>query len=242
MIFVLDKKNIPTHVALIMDGNRRFAKRLLQQPWKGHEWGAKKVNELLKWTKQYGIKYMTLYALSLENLFKRPKGELNFLFNLFESEFKKILKKSHEAHKNKLRVKVIGRIYLLPRRLQKAIKAAEESTKKYKNYFLNIAIAYGGQQEITDAVVAIAKKVSKGIIKPEKINEELIRHSLYTDSTPNPDLIIRTGGEHRISNFLLWQSAYTELYFCEKMWPEFSKQDFEAAIADFQERQRRFGK
>lgn len=234
--------NVPNHIGIILDGNRRFAKRLMKEPWKGHEWGAKKVKELLKWAKEYGIKYMTLYALSLENLFSRPKDELNFLLKLFENEFGSILKKNHEAHKYKVRVKVLGRTHLLPAKLQKAIKAAEDCTKKYDKYFLNLAIAYGGQQEITDAVVKIARKVSSGIMKPDKINEDLIRHSLYTNGAPYPDMIIRTGGDVRLSNFLLWQSAYSELYFCNKMWPEFSKEDFDAALAEFQNRQRRFGK
>ncbi len=232
---------VPNHIGIILDGNRRFAKRLMEKPWKGHAWGAEKVKELLKWAKEYGVRYLTLYALSLENLFSRPKQELDFLLKLFENEFKKIVRKNHEAHKYKVRVRVLGRTHMLPERLQKAIRAAEECTAKYDKYFLNLAIAYGGQQEITDAVVSIAKKVLSGL-EPDKINEDLIRHSLYTDGTPYPDLIIRTGGEQRLSNFMLWQSAYTELYFCEKMWPEFTKQDFAAALTEFQARQRRFGK
>lgn len=233
--------NVPVHIGIILDGNRRFAKRLMMQPWKGHEWGAKKVRELLEWCKETGVKYVTLYSLSLENLLNRPKEELKFLLGLFEREFNAITKKTHEAHKNKVCVKVIGRINLLPKKLQSAIAAAEESTKNYKNYFLNLAIAYGGQQEITDAVLKIAKKVSSGL-KSEQINEDLIRQNLYTNGMPYPDMIIRTGGEKRLSNFLLWQSAYSELFFIDKMWPEFTKEDFLSAIEEFKNRQRRFGK
>ncbi len=237
----MEAKN-PLHIGIILDGNRRFAKRLMARPWKGHEWGAEKVKELLRWCKGTGVKYLTLYSLSEENIKSRPKEELDFLFKMFESEFRAITDKSHDAHKNKVRVKAMGRTSLLPKTLQSAIKAAEEITKNYSNYFLNIAIAYGGQQEITDAVIGIAKKIAGGILKPEQINEDLIKHSLYTNSAPYPDMIIRTGGEKRLSNFLCWQSAYSELFFVDKMWPEFTREDFLSAIEEFKSRQRRFGK
>lgn len=237
----MDEKD-PVHIGVILDGNRRFAKRLMLEPWKGHEWGAEKVKELLRWCKGTGVKYLTLYSLSEENYKSRPKREMDFLLKIFEKEFIAITKKSHDAHKNKVRVKAIGRINILPKNLQTAIAAAEESTKNYKDYFLNLAIAYGGQQEITDAVIKIAKKISAGEIKLEQINEDLIRHSLYTNGAPYLDMIIRTGGEKRLSNFLLWQSAYSELFFVDKMWPEFTKEDFLSAIEEFKQRQRRFGK
>ncbi|MBU3957499.1 MAG: di-trans,poly-cis-decaprenylcistransferase [Nanoarchaeota archaeon] len=232
----------PIHIGIILDGNRRFAKRLMLRPWKGHEWGAEKVKELLRWCKGTGVKYLTLYSLSAQNIFSRPKREMNFLLKIFEREFSEIAKKSHEAHKNKVRVKVIGRTNILPKSLQDAIAKAEKSTKNYNDYFLNLAVAYGGQEEITDAIIGIAKKVSAGAIKPEQINEELISRSLYTDGTPYPDMIIRTGGEKRLSNFLLWQSAYSELFFVDKLWPEFTKEDFLKTIEEFKQRQRRFGK
>lgn len=237
----MDEKN-PVHIGIILDGNRRFAKRLMLEPWKGHEWGAEKVKELLRWCKGTGVKYLTLYSLSAQNIFSRPKREMDFLLKIFEKEFEAIAKKSHDAHKNKVSVKVIGRTSLLPKSLQDAIAKAEESTKNYKDYFLNLAIAYGGQEEITDAIIGIAKKVSEGAINPGQINEELIRHSLYTNGAPYPDMIIRTGGEKRLSNFLLWQSAYSELFFVDKMWPDFTKEDFLSAIEEFKQRQRRFGK
>lgn len=233
---------IPEHVGIIMDGNRRLAKRLLQKPWKGHELGVKKAREVLKWACKLGIKYMTIYALSVENLKTRPKKELKFILKYLENEMEAVVKKSHIAHKTKTKVRFIGRLHLLPKSIQEKIKKAENSTKDYDKYVLNVAIAYGGQQEITDAVVEIAKKISSGLLKPYEINENLIRHSLYTDGTPYPDMIIRTGEEKRLSNFLLWQSAYSELFFTDKMWPELSKEDFISAIKEFQTRQRRFGR
>jgi tritrans,polycis-undecaprenyl-diphosphate synthase [geranylgeranyl-diphosphate specific] len=229
------------HLGIILDGNRRFAKRLMKQPWKGHDWGAKKASEFLKWCREFGIKYVTMYSLSVQNIFNRPEKELNYIFKIIKREAMALLDPKHDVHKYGIRVKAIGRLYLLPKDLQQLIKKVEKATKDYKNYFLNVAVAYGGQEEITDAIKKIAKKISGGMIKPSQINEELIRHSLYTDGTPYPDLVIRTGGEKRLSNFLLWQSAYSELAFVKKMWPEFSKKDFLDVIKDFQGRERRFG-
>ena len=231
----------PLHVAIIMDGNRRLAKRLMKEPWKGHEYGAKKVYDFLGWCKELNIKYVTLYSFSIQN-FSRPKEEFDFLMDLFEREFKSITDPNHDAHKNKIRVRVMGRVWMLPERVQKAIRNAEEATKNYNDYHVNFAIAYGGQEEITDGVRDIAKKVSEGILKPEDIDEQLIRHSLYTDGTPYPDFIMRTGGEKRISNFLLWQGAYSELLFLDKMWPEIEKEDLVKAVEEFKARDRRFGR
>jgi len=231
---------VPKHIGIILDGNRRFAKRLMKKPWKGHEWGAKKVRKILGWCREYGVKYITLYSFSIQN-FSRPKKEFDFIMKLFKKEALELLNPKHEIHKHKIRVKIIGRIWMLPKDLQKIIKKLETETRNYKNYFLNVAVAYGGQEEITDAIIKIAKKVFKGIIEIKDINEKLIRHSLYTDGTPYPDLIIRTGGERRLSNFLLWQSAYSELIFVDKLWPEFEKEDFKNCIEEFQIRQRRFG-
>ncbi len=241
MIDLLQGK-IPEHVAVILDGNRRFAKRLMLQPWKGHEWGAKKVREFCEWCKELGIKRATFYTFSIQN-FNRPKEEFNFLMDLFEKHFREIADgKNKDVIENEINVKAIGRIWMLPEKVQSAIRAAEEATKNYSKFFLNFAIAYGGQEEITDAVISIAKKVSQGLLDPKIINEDLVRHTLYTNGQPYPDLIIRTGGERRISNFLLWQSAYSEFIFLEKAWPELTKEDFFAAIEDFQKRERRFGK
>ena len=233
--------SVPQHLGVILDGNRRLAKRLVKLPWKGHDWGAKKVTEFLSWCRELGIQYVTLYSLSIQNIFNRPKNELDYIFKIFKREALELLKPDHDVHKYGIRVRAIGRLHLLPKELQVLLRKVEKITEKYKNYFLNVAVAYGGQEEITDAVKDLARKISKGILKPSQINENLIRHSLYTNGTPYPDLIIRTGGERRLSNFLLWQSAYSELYFIDKMWPELSKRDFLKAIKDFQDRERRFG-
>jgi tritrans,polycis-undecaprenyl-diphosphate synthase [geranylgeranyl-diphosphate specific] len=237
---VMNMKNLPSHVAIIMDGNRRFAKRLMKKPWKGHEWGAKKIASVIEWCKELGIKYITIYALSIQN-FDRPKREFNFLMKLFEKEFLALCNPNHKVHKYKVRVKAIGRIRLLPKRVQSAIKKAEKATKKYKECFLNISIAYGGQEEILDMIKKIIKKVSKEKLKLEDVDKNLIKNNLYSDF-PYPDLIIRTGNRQRLSNFLLWQSAYSEIFFVKKMWPEFSKNDFLSVIEEFQERKRSFGR
>lgn len=238
----MESSKIPVHVAIILDGNRRFAKRLMKQPWYGHKWGAKKVREFLKWLKEYGIRYATLYSLSIENLTKRPKKELDHILKIFEKEFRKVLKPNHEAHKYGVRIKIIGRVHLLPKNLQKLFKEVEEATKHYKNYFLNFAIAYGGKQEIVDAIRKLVKRVKAGKIKPSDINENVFETFLYTNGFPPVDILIRTGGEKRISNFLLWQCAYAELFFVDKMWPEFEKKDFVRILEEYAQRERRFGR
>ncbi|MFB6088669.1 MAG: polyprenyl diphosphate synthase [Candidatus Aenigmatarchaeota archaeon] len=239
----LEEDNIPQSIGIIMDGNRRLAKRFGEDPWKGHEYGVKKGYKVLDWCEELGIKYITLYAFSTEN-FNRPEKEFNMIMDLFDQEFKDIANnKDHKAHRTETKIKVIGRKEKLPERVQKSIKEAEEATKDYDKFFLNIAIAYGGQQEITDGCKNIVDKVKKGEIDPENVDKELISHNLYFDENfPYPDLIIRTGGEKRLSNFLLWESAYSELFFVDQMWPEFEKEKFLSIIESFQERQRRFGR
>ena len=231
---------IPVHLAVVLDGNRRFAKKLMRAPWMGHVWGSKKVREFLGWCRELGIKYATLYAFSIQN-FNRPKKEFDYLMKLFEKEFRSIADPKHDAQKHGVHVRFLGRINMLPAAVQAAIRLAEKSTAKYTNYFLNIAVAYGGQEEITDAVKGLAVKVARGTLKPAAINEDLIRHSLYTDGTPYPEMVLRTGGERRLSNFLLWQSAYSELVFVDKPWPQLTRSDFIGAMKEFQNRERRFG-
>jgi tritrans,polycis-undecaprenyl-diphosphate synthase [geranylgeranyl-diphosphate specific] len=232
---------IPKHVGIILDGNRRFAKELMKKPWEGHKMGLEKAREVLHWACEKGIKYMTAYTLSIENFKSRPKRELDMILKYIGKEADNIVKnKNHPAHKHKIKVRFIGRTRLLPKSLRKKIKNAEKSTKNYKNHVLNIAVAYGGQQEIVDAVKKIVKKSLKGEIK--QINEELIKKHLYTDGQPYPDMIYRTGGERRLSNFLSFQSAYSELIFTDKKWPEITKKDFLGALKEFERRQRRFGK
>lgn len=235
--------NVPGHIGIIPDGNRRLAKSLMKKPWKGHEWGLEKIKNVLEWCKESGIKVITFYVMSLENLENRPKSELNFLFSLAGKEMENILEdKEHIVHKNKVKVRFFGRLDLLPENLQEGIREVSEMTENYSDYFLNLAIAYGGRQEIVEAFKKISLDTRRGIINPEKIDESLLRSYLWTNGFSDPELIIRTGGEKRLSNFLTFQSTYSELVFLDKFWPEFKKEDFFKAIKDFGERQRRFGK
>lgn len=226
--------NTPKHIAIILDGNRRFAKRLMLEPWKGHEYGAEKIEELLDYVKDLGIKELTLYCLSCENLKSRPKNELEYLFQIFKKEFKNLDREKIE--KNKIQIKFIGNLSLLPKDLKEQCERLEKETKKNNNFKINFAIAYGGRQELIEAV----KKIIKNKIKENEITEETIKDNLYISD--EPDIIIRTGGEKRTSNFLLWQSTYSEWFFLDKMWPEFEKQDLLECIEQFKNRKRNFGK
>lgn len=234
--------NIPSHVGIILDGNRRWAYKHGYPPWLGHRFGAKKVEEVLKWCFELGVKTVTLYAFSTEN-FKRPQREVEELFKLFEEKLLELLS-SHEIHNYHVRVKFIGALELIPEKLRRLIDEIELKTAKYNEHWLNIALAYGGRREIVDAVKKIARLVEAGSLKPEEINEDLLQKFLYTAHLPNPepDLIIRTSGEERLSGFLLWQSAYSELCFLEVYWPEFREIDLLRAIRVYQSRQRRFGR
>ncbi|MDD5191813.1 MAG: polyprenyl diphosphate synthase [Candidatus Nanoarchaeia archaeon] len=220
----------PKHVGIILDGNRRFAKRLVMEPWKGHELGAGKVEKLIDWCKELGIREITLYCFSLEN-FNRPKKEFDFLMKIFKKEFSR-LKQDKRVRDNKIKLKFIGKTELFDKELQKIIKELVEMTKDYDNYKVNFAFAYGGRQEILDAV-------KKLVENREEINEDNLKKNLWLES--EPDLIIRTGGEKRTSNFLPWQSTYSEWIFLDKMWPEFEKQDLVDCVNEFRERERRFG-
>ncbi|MFQ6050512.1 MAG: polyprenyl diphosphate synthase [Candidatus Hydrothermarchaeota archaeon] len=230
---------IPNHVAIIMDGNRRFAKKLGMKPWDGHELGANKLEEVLDWCLELGIKVVTVYGFSTENK-GRSHPELDQLMKIIERKFNEVCNHS-KIHKKKVRIKAIGRIEELPEGVKKAIKKAEEATKDYDNYFLNVAILYGGRGEIVDAVKKISNAVLSGELAPEDIDEKVINKNLYTAGLPDPDLIIRTSGEERISGFLLWQAAYSEFYFCDTYWPVFRKVDFLRALRTYQQRERRYG-
>jgi len=234
------KQVVPEHVAIIMDGNRRLAERFGLKPWDGHRLGAEKVEDILEWCLDLGIETITVYAFSTEN-FNRPKEEVEKLFDIFEEYFNKIAK-DKRIHKNHTRVRAIGKVERFPKRVREAIKRAEDATKDYNNFQFNLAVAYGGRQEVLDALKRIAEDVKTGKIDVNTITEATISKNLYTNGLPDPDLIIRTSGEERISGFLLWQSAYSELYFCESYWPGFRKIDFLRAIRTFQHRKRRFGK
>jgi len=211
-------------------------------PWFGHEKGAEKVEQLLDWCLELGVKSITLYAFSTEN-FNRSRNEVAEIVRIAEREFKKILT-DKRIHKNKVHVKAIGRLSMLPKDLQQFIIDAENATQNYDEHFLNIALAYGGRAEIVDAAKEIAEKVDEGELSPEEINEQLFEKYLYTSHMPkqDPDLIIRTSGEERLSGFLLWQSAYSELCFLDVYWPDFRWIDFLRAVRIFQLRRRRFGK
>lgn len=227
---------LPKHIGIIIDGNRRFAKRLMKTPEKGHEWGYKKVKELINWCKELNIKEITLYAFSIEN-FNRPKREFNYLMNLFKKAFRKL---QEEKELNKTKINFIGRIWMFPQSVQKEMYSLKEKTKKNKPFTINFAMAYGGRAEIVDAVKKIAEAVKYNGLDINKIDENLIQHNLYLES--EPDLIIRTS-EERLSGFLTWQSVYSEIIFLPKLlWPELSKQDFIWCLQEYSNRQRRFGK
>ncbi len=229
---------VPRHIGLILDGNRRLAKRLMLKPWKGHELGAQKVEKLFEWCKELDIKELTLYALSIEN-FNRPKKEFAFLMDLFHKEFERC-KTDPKIYENKIRINVIGRTWMLPQNVQESIQSLMEKTKTHDQYIINFALAYGGRQEVVDATKKIAEQIKSGTLNVDQINEETFSKQLYMGD--EPDLIIRTGGDHRTSNFLIWQSSYTEWMFLEKMWPEFEKKDLVSCIEEFRKRERRFGK
>ena len=228
----------PRHIAIVLDGNRRYATKIGLRPWKGHEYGIKKLDELLRWCRELGVKELTLYSFSTEN-FNRNKTEKDFLFNIFKREFNKMRYKD-EIFKNKIRINVIGRIGMFPHDIRKSIYGVMEKTKKHKKFIINFALAYGGRQEIVDAVKRIAMLAKNNKINPNKIDEGLIEKNLYLKD--EPDLIIRPGGEIRTSNFLTWQSTYSEWVFIDKLWPEFTKQDLIECIDDFKRRERKFGR
>jgi len=234
--------DIPNHVALILDGNRRWAKRNWNLPKSGHWNGADAVENLLDWCEEFDIKIITLYALSAENL-KRKDEELEYLYDLIRSRLEKLLH-DPRIHRNKMRVKAMGRIELLPDSIKEVLKRLDDATKKYNEHYLNIAIAYGGQDEMVDAIKKISNKVKSGELKIDDIDKNEIESNLYTSHLPqsSPDMILRTSGEKRLSGFLLWQSAYSELVFMDIFWPEFRKIDLMRAIRMFQKRKRRLGK
>jgi tritrans,polycis-undecaprenyl-diphosphate synthase [geranylgeranyl-diphosphate specific] len=231
----------PEHIAIILDGNRRWASERILNPWLGHERGAEKVLELVDWCLKLDVRSVTLYAFSTEN-FRRSSSEVDEIMRIAEERFRQILT-DERIQRDKIRVKVIGRVNLLPESLQKLITDVERTTQDYDGHFLNFAFAYGGRAEIVDAARKIAEEVSRGNMSPEDVDEKTFGQHLYTSHLPNqdPDLIIRTSGEERLSGFLLWQSAYSELFFLDVYWPDFRLIDLLRAIRTFQKRKRRFG-
>ena len=233
------ENRIPKHIGIIVDGNRRFAKRLMAKPWKGHEWGAEKIKKLFEWCQEVGVNELTLYTFSIEN-FNRPKDEFDYLMKLFAKTFKDIKSKSNDEKYKKIKINFIGRISMFPKDVQDSMRDLMEATKNHKPYTINFAMAYGGRAEIIDATKKIAEQVKKGKLDIDKINEETFSDNLYMKD--EPDLIIRTS-ESRLSGFLLWQGSYAEIIFLpNKLWPEFEKEDFVACIEEYKNRQRRFGK
>jgi tritrans,polycis-undecaprenyl-diphosphate synthase [geranylgeranyl-diphosphate specific] len=233
-------KEIPEHIAVIMDGNRRFARGLGLSTNEGHQKGKNKLEELLEWCVELGVKNLTVYAFSTENL-KRDDEEVEELMKLFTDSFYKV-GDDERVHEHKIRIRAIGQLDILPENVQKAIRYAEERTKDYDQYSYNIAVAYGSREEILRAIKNVAVQVKKGELDVADITEKIFSAHLYTGDIPDPDLVLRTSGEERISNFLLWQLAYSELYFTDVYWPGFRKIDFLRAIRSYQLRQRRFGK
>jgi tritrans,polycis-undecaprenyl-diphosphate synthase [geranylgeranyl-diphosphate specific] len=229
---------VPKHVGIIMDGNRRLAKKLMLKPWMGHEWGAKKVEEVLDWCRESGIKELTLYAFSVQN-FNRPKEEFDYLMKIFKENFAR-LKNDPKLSEYGIRINVIGRLWMFPKDVEQEMQEVMKLTKGYSNYTINFAMAYGGQEEVVDAAKKIAEQVKSGSLNIDEINEETFARNLYMPD--QPDLIIRTGGEMRTSNFLAFQSVYSEWFFIEKMWPEFEKSDWTDIMDEYGKRERRFGK
>jgi len=234
----ISKDELPQHVAIIMDGNGRWAKKRGLARNAGHRIGMEKIREITRLCADYDIKILTIYAFSCQN-WKRPRREVNFLM----SGFKRYLDKERdELNKEGTRFRVIGRRRRLSSSLQNKIEEVTSLTEDNKDFFLNLAIDYGGQEEIVDTAKTLIKEVVGGHLAVEEINVDLFEQYLYLEDLPSPDLLIRTGGEHRVSNFLLWHIAYTELWMTPVFWPDFGKKEFLMALKDYAKRERRFGK
>jgi len=236
---VLDHPVKVQHLAIIMDGNRRFAWKSNIATGIGHRIGKEKLEKVLDWTLEIGIPWLTVYALSTENL-NRPENELKVLFNLYNEGLREIAD-DPRIHDNQVRVQIIGRRELLPKLVNDAIDYAEKKTADYDKFVFTVCLAYGSREEMIDAIRSLASEHASGELKLEDIDQKAVSQRLYTGDMPDPDLVIRTSGEERISNFLLWQMAYSELYFSDVFWPSFQKKDLFKAIRTFQERRRRFG-
>jgi tritrans,polycis-undecaprenyl-diphosphate synthase [geranylgeranyl-diphosphate specific] len=231
---------MPKHIAIIMDGNRRFSKiQGNMDAVDGHKKVINTLESVLDWCVDLGIEIVTAYAFSTEN-FNRPPNEVEGLMRLFKENFEGIAR-NKKIHDNQVRVKAVGKLELLPDDVREAIRLAEESTANYNKRLVNIAIGYDGRMEIVDAIKKIVDEVENGKIRPEDIDENLVNKNLYTAGMEDPNLIIRTSGEERLSGFLLWQSSYSELYFCDSLWPQLRKVDFLRAVRSYQQRERRFG-
>lgn len=234
----IDPSRLPGHVAIIMDGNGRWAKKRLMNRVRGHEKGSETVRVIVTICRELGIKFLTLYAFSTEN-WSRPAVEVQALMSLLK---KFVISEKETLHRQGIRLDMIGQKRKLPADVREEIDAAIAYTAANSDMCLNLALSYGGREEILHAVRKISSKVKKGKLTSEKITEETIARHLYTGNIPDPDMVVRTSGEMRLSNFLLWQSGYAELFFTETLWPDFTEQEFAAMVKEYQSRDRRFGK
>ncbi|MDP6525224.1 MAG: isoprenyl transferase [Kiritimatiellia bacterium] len=229
--------SVPNHVAIIMDGNGRWAKQRGLPRIKGHENGAESVRAIIKACRNAGVKYLTLYAFSIEN-WVRPRAEITALMGLLK---RFLTNEEHELHENKVRLRVTGQLADLPKAVQAGLRNVMGRTKDYQEGQLILALSYGGRREIAHAVREIARRVKQGSIDPEDVDEDLVSANLYLPDVPDPDLLIRTSGEMRLSNFLLWQVSYSELYVTDVLWPDFREEQFKEALAEYAHRNRRYG-
>ncbi len=233
------KGDVPNHIGIITDGNRRYARNTGLSENEGHIRGKEKLEEVLQWCMDVGVRVVTVYGFSTEN-FRRDKKEVDFLFRLINDAFLDLME-DQRIYENNIRVKVIGELDILPDFLRETIKKVEESTRGFRKFSFNIALGYGGRAEIINAIKKMYFEIQEGKFSIDDVTEEKFREYLYDKNLPDPDLILRTSGEERISNFLLWQSAYSELYFSDVYWPDLKKTDFLKAIISYQNRKRRFG-
>lgn len=237
MSSVSEQVPVPRHVAVIMDGNGRWAKQRKRPRLFGHRAGADSLRAVLRACRDHGVEYLTVYAFSTENWI-RPAEEVSGLMSLLKTFLKK---DEHELHENEVRLRVTGRIQDLPETVRAELERVMEATRSYTKGHLILALSYGGRTEITDAVRLLAREVKAGTLDPDEITEKMLAAHLYLPDVPDPDLMIRTSGELRLSNFLLWQLSYAEFYFTETLWPDFREADFAKALAEYARRQRRFG-
>ena len=233
----INSKPLPEHVAIIMDGNGRWAKKKGLNRIRGHRKGVDTVRKIVTFSREIGIRWLTLYAFSEEN-WKRPSSEVQGLMTLLNRFLKNELK---EMQKNGIQLRTIGRTERLPKSTRQILQDTIEKTSSNSNMTLTLALSYGGRQEILDAVLKIVSQIQENKISVSDITEKLVSNSLYTSGMPDPDLLIRTSGEYRVSNFLLWQISYSEIYITQTLWPDFGENEYKKALRDYQMRDRRFG-